>query len=40
MDQGPAEAGVQAQERAMGDDLPGDQGEEDGRDAEDQGAAG
>jgi hypothetical protein len=40
LDEDPAEAGVQAQQRAVDHDLPGDQGEDDGRDAEEQGAAG
>ncbi|WP_267886165.1 MULTISPECIES: hypothetical protein [Streptomyces] len=39
MDQGPAQAGVQEQQRAMGHDLPGDQSEEDGRDTEESAAA-
>ncbi|GGW74926.1 hypothetical protein GCM10010503_60630 [Streptomyces lucensis JCM 4490] len=37
--EGAAEPGVQPQQRAVDDDLPGDQGEEDGRDTEEQQAA-
>ncbi len=40
VDEHPAQPRVQAQQRAAGDDLPGDQGEGEGRDAEEQGAAG
>ncbi|WP_317633658.1 hypothetical protein [Streptomyces albidocamelliae] len=39
MTEGPAEAGVQAQERAVDQHLPGHQGEEDSRDTEEQRAA-
>ncbi|KOX05957.1 hypothetical protein ADL04_06385 [Streptomyces sp. NRRL B-3648] len=38
-DQRPAQAGVQAQQRAVRHDLPGDQREEDGREGEERGAA-
>ncbi|ANP49809.1 hypothetical protein AVL59_09470 [Streptomyces griseochromogenes] len=39
VDEGPAQPCVQAEERAVGDHLPGDQGEEQGRGGEEQGAA-